>query len=118
MSLRALKGYVLVVASGLVLAAGLLLVILQARNPAEFSLYGKNISIRLAQDGKAVGGVNTALLMICSAVGGALAIPLVRVMISGWRSLTKARQQRLLAQVAKGPPQPERPKEPPTPDKQ
>lgn len=104
MNFHIIKGYVLVIATGLLLLAGALLVILQAQNRAEFSLYGQNISIRFQQDGKCIGGVNTAFLMVCSAAGGLLAVPLLRVMVSGLRSVAKDRRQRQQAQAAKAPP--------------
>jgi len=99
MNVRILKGYVMTIVSGFFLLAGILLTILQFRNYAEFSLYGKNISIRLKQDGSITGGVNTALLMILSAVGGLVGLILTRVMISGLRSLRKGRTEEQIEAV-------------------
>ena len=93
MKIRTLKGYIMVITSGFFLLAAVLLVILQFRNYAEFSLYGKNISIRFQQDGAITGGVNTAVLMLLSAAGGVLGLILIRMMISGIRSLRKGRAQ-------------------------
>ena len=52
------KGTACVVLSGIVLLGIVLLVILQWGNNSDFSLYGKNVQ------------VNTAVLMVLSAVGG------------------------------------------------
>ena len=99
MKLGTLKGYVMAIASGLLLLAGVLLVVLQAGNHADFSLYGKNLSIRF-QEGQQVGGVNTALLMIGSGIGGVAAVILVRVLISGVRTLRLGLSQQAQAQTA------------------
>jgi len=101
MNLDIAKGYILTIASGTVLLALLLLVILQAQNRAEFSLYGKNISIRLKEDGTATGGINTAALMICSAVGGLMTAVLGWLTLRGLRSLRKGRRQKELDALAK-----------------
>lgn len=93
MSVKRVKGTVLVVISGAVILAAGVLVILQWGNPAEFSLYGKNYSIRFQEDGKtATGGVNTGLLMVCSAAGGLLMFWMAKVLLGGIVALRKARK--------------------------
>ena len=101
MNIRTVKGYVLTIVSGFLLLAGALLVILQAQNRAEFSLYGKNISIRYQQGGEPIGGVNTALLMLSSAVGGIVAFLLGWMLVRGLRLLRQAWKQAEAAQQAK-----------------
>jgi len=91
MIMQSIKGYVLVVLSGLVILAAALLIILQWGNPAEFSLYGRNYSIHL-QDAKATGGVNTGLLMLCSAAGGVLLVRMGKMMVHGVIALRRARR--------------------------
>lgn len=93
MNVQSVKGYVLVILSGLVILAAALLVILQWGNPAEFSLYGKNYSISKQEDGGATGGVNTALLMLCSAAGGLLLFWTAKVMIRGIGALRRGRKE-------------------------
>lgn len=94
MSVKRVKGTVLVVISGAVILAAGLLVILQWGNPAEFSLYGKNYSIRFQEDGKtAAGGVNTGLLMVFSAAGGVLVFWMAKVLIGGIGALRKASKE-------------------------
>jgi len=107
-NIRTANGYVLTILSGFLLLAGSLLVILQAQNRAEFSLYGKNISIRYQQDGEPVGGVNTGLLMLCSAGGGIAAFLLARMLVrgirllrQGWKQADAAQTARRLEQLAK-----------------
>ena len=101
MNIRMAKGYVLTVFSGLLLLAAALLLILQAQNRAEFSLYGKNISIRYQEDGGPVGGVNTAVLMLSSAVGGVGALLLGWVLVRGIRLLRRGWKQSEAAQASK-----------------
>jgi hypothetical protein len=91
MSVKRVKGTVLVVVSGAVILAAGLLIVLQWGNPAEFSLYGKNYSIRVQEDGKtATEGVNTGLLMLCSAAGGVLLLWMTKVLLRGIGALRKA----------------------------
>ena len=68
--LLALKFYVRVIFSGLVLLAGVVLLVLQWGNHAAFSFYGTNKQ------------VNTLLLILCSAVGGLVAWWLIKML---WR---------------------------------
>ncbi len=100
MNLRTLKGYFLAIASGLVLLAGVLLVVLQWGRVSAFSLYGYPYEILLLE-GKIRGGVNTALLMVASAVGGVLVVLLVRVFVSGVRSLRKGRREQAEQQTTR-----------------
>ncbi len=89
MNVNLLKGYVLVVLSGLILLAAALLVILQWGNQAKLSLYGKNVE------------VNTFALVLCSAAGGIVIVFLCWVFVRGLRSLLKGRRkekQQLIAQ--------------------
>ncbi len=70
-----LKGYIYVIFSGLFLIAGGLLIALQWGNPAEFSLYGKNMK------------ANMALLMLISAGIGLLTPWLIRMFFHGAKAL-------------------------------
>ena len=101
MNIPTIKGYVLTVMSGLLLLAGALLLILQARNRAEFSLYGKNISIRFQQDGEVIGGANTSLLMLGSAVGGVAGCLLGWLLVKGIFLLRQGLKQADGAHAAK-----------------
>ena len=51
-------------------------------------------------DGKVTGGVNTAMLMILSAIGGVLAVLLGKMLISGVGILHKSQRQQDQKQVA------------------
>lgn len=94
MSVKRVKGTVLVVVSGAVILAAGVLIVLQWGNPAEFSLYGKNYSIRFQEDGKtATEGVNTGLLMLCSAAGGVLVFWMTKVLLGGIGALRKASKE-------------------------
>lgn len=94
MSVKRIKGIVLVVISGAVILAAGLLIVLQWGNQAEFSLYGKNYSIRFQEDGKtATGGVNTGMLMLCSAAGGLLMFWMAKLLLRGVGALRKARKE-------------------------
>ena len=99
MTLRTLKGYVMVILSGLLLSAAALLVILQWGRVSGFSLFGYPYEI-LVMDGKVKGGVNTALLMIISAVCGILAVLLVKMLVAGSLILRKRHRQEEQKQVA------------------
>lgn len=70
MTYRGIKGVVQIVVGGLATAAGAILIALQWGNHAEFSFFGCNYSIRILEKGQTSGGVNTAALMLASAVGG------------------------------------------------
>ena len=81
--------YLVLVACGLILVAGVVLVALQWAQRASFSLYGYPYNIEVIS-GKAVGGVNTAMLMLLSAVGGILAAVFVRLICWALGALRKA----------------------------
>ena len=95
MNFRTFKAYVVVILSGLVILAAVLLIVLQWGNAAEFSAYGKNIDIDKTE-GRTTGGVNTALLMLFSMIGGLLLFVLCRWFIGGLRNL---RQSQHLAEI-------------------
>jgi hypothetical protein len=80
MKLAAVKLYVVVVLSGLILLAGLVLLILQWGNRAAFSLYGRNTQPR------------TWLLVLASAVAGAVAWWLIKVLWRGAAGLRRLRR--------------------------
>lgn len=99
MNTTLVKGYVLTIVSGLLIAAAAVLVVLQWGNAANFSLYGKNIA-----------NANTALLMLASAAGGITMVWLAKMLLAGIRALRKGRsaqrQQQLdrrLAELEKRP---------------
>lgn len=75
MKIGTFKGYVLVVLCGLVVATVIVLLALQWGNHAEISIYG--LSKR----------PNTAVLMLCSAVGGVLVMWVSELFLHGWRIL-------------------------------
>ncbi|MHC4295504.1 MAG: hypothetical protein ACYSTL_07950 [Planctomycetota bacterium] len=81
MNVRMVKGYVLIIFAGVILIAVAVLLFLQWGNAAEFSLYGMNMT------------PNTGLLMIISAVGGALIYLLFKMLGSGVRCLREAKRQ-------------------------
>lgn len=97
MSFRTFKGYVLVVFSGALLLIAALLVILQWGKRAQFSLFGYPYDIILVED-RLQGGINTALMMIFSAIGGVVIVLLCRVFFSGLRVL---RSSQRLAEMEK-----------------
>ncbi len=80
MNLELIKGYVLVIVSGLVLLAAGLLIILQWGNFTDVTMYGPVVK------------VNTGLLMIASAVGGIAIGFLVRAMVYGLLAMHKGRR--------------------------
>ena len=90
MSYRIVQGYILVVVTGVVLLAAAVLIVLQWGNAASFSLYGKNLS-----------GVNTALLMLCSAAGGIALWWCVRWMFRGVRQIVRGRRDSRARDVSK-----------------
>ena len=100
MNVRTRKGYVMAIASGVVLLGGVVLVLIQLNRVSEFSLYWYRYDM-LVVEGKIRGGVNTALLMLLSGAGGVLAFLLVRVFISGVRSLRKGQRQEAQRQATR-----------------
>ena len=100
MNVNTFKGYVLIVVSCAVMLAVVVLVALQWGNAAEFSAYGKIIDIDKV-NGRTTGGVNTALLMLCSAAGGIVTWYLLKALILGLRALLRGRKQEQQATAAK-----------------
>jgi hypothetical protein len=98
MRLVTIKSYVVVVAGGVLLVAAALLVVLQWRNPAQFNLYGQQYNVHV-EGGRAGGGVNTALLMLCSAAGGAVVLYVARRMLRGVMSIRRARKAKARAEA-------------------
>jgi len=88
MKLSLLKGYVQAIVSGLIILAAVLLVALQWDQVAGFSLFGKRYDIVVVND-DVRGGVNTALLMLFSAIGGVVLYFLVKVLFHGALTLRK-----------------------------
>ena len=82
------KAYIAIVISGLVLLAATILVILQWGNRTVFSLFGKNYGA----NANAEGGLNTALVILGSAVGGVVAWYLLRALFWGVRALHRVRR--------------------------
>ena len=72
MKLAAVRFYLMIVVSGLVLLAGAVLVVLQWGNKAVFSLYGKNMTSP------------TWVLTLASAAGGLVVWAMVKVL---WRGI-------------------------------
>jgi len=77
MNLDLIKGYVLVIFSGLALLAAGLLIILQWGNHTALTMYGPVVK------------TNTAVLMIASALGGVAIIYLAKTMIRGLHDMRK-----------------------------
>lgn len=82
MNLNIFKGYVLIVLSGLVILAAVVLVALQWGNRGNFSLYGKNIP-----------DASTAVVVLASAAGGVVLLSLAKVMARGISALRKGRRE-------------------------
>jgi len=83
-------GYFLMVVTGLILAAAIVLVALQWGNSGQVTMYGPRVD------------VNTALLMLCSAAGGVLVVVLARVFAHGLATvLREARRKRELLGAAR-----------------
>jgi len=93
--LKQAKNYILAVLGGLVLLAGVLLILLQWGNETEnFSLYGRSMT----------DGVNLALLMGGSAVGGVVLWFMLRMFLAStmgiWRSRRNAQKLQKMADKA------------------
>ena len=96
MKFRTIKGYVLVIAGGFVILSAAILFILQWGKVADFSAYGPHV------------GVNTSLLMIFSAIGGLLLVPLIRAFFKGMKIVWTSQKNlhgRKLKQQENPPPQ-------------
>jgi uncharacterized membrane protein len=89
MHLKTLQGYVAVVVIGLLLAAGVVLVILQWGNSAAFSLYGKNTTY------------NTALVVLGGVIAGVALIPLLKMFFHGIGHIRRGRQDERIDRVNK-----------------
>jgi uncharacterized integral membrane protein len=81
MLLKKINGYVLTVASGLVLLAGALLLALQWGNDCQFTLYGPRPTL------------NTAVIVICSMIAGWLTPHIFRIMLKGIGKIRKVRKE-------------------------
>jgi len=81
MSVKTINGYVLTIASGLLLLAAGVLLALQWGNSCTFSFYGKSLSL------------NTGAVVICSAVAGWLVPKVFRVLFKGSAKIRKARKE-------------------------
>ena len=92
------KAWFFVTFSGLFLVAAAVLILLQWARRAGFSLYGYPFDIHLV-DGKVHGGVNVALLMLLSALGGLKARWMIRVFGKGLKLLRQARRQERTAEA-------------------
>lgn len=101
MSYKTVQGYFMVVLTGTVLLAAGILIVLQWGNHAEFSLYGKNYSIRTIEGGQVDGGVNTALLIIVSAVGGLLMWWCIKILFRGAGGIRRSRKEDEAKDVSK-----------------
>lgn len=88
MNANVFKGYFLMVSSGLVLVAALVLLILQWGNHTQLSLYGKNIE-----------QASTLLLMVLSAIGGLVMLFLAKILLRGLVALKKGRQEQAIKLV-------------------
>ncbi len=75
MTIGIFKGYVLVILSGVVVAAVVFLLALQWANTTTVTMYGPSIP------------VNTAVLMLCSGVGGVIVMWVSELFLHGWRIL-------------------------------
>ena len=99
MNWQMIKGYTLAVIAGGLLAAGTILLFFQWANVSQLSLFGYSYDI-MPEGSHYVGGVNTALLMLASAVGGIVALYLVRLLIRALRDITRGTSRQHEAQMA------------------
>lgn len=72
MSIRRMKDWFFAVAGGLVLLLGIVLLLLNLGNAAEFTLFWSRYRIASAEGKVTGGGVSTAMIMILSAAAGVL----------------------------------------------
>jgi len=75
-------GIILMVLSGLVLAAAILLIALQWGNHCNVTMYGPSVR------------VNTALLMLCSAAGGVVMVVMGKIFLYGLRNVLRERKRK------------------------
>ncbi len=81
MFFKKVNGYLLVIASGLVLLAGALLLALQWSKKGPFTLYGKSMS------------VNMTTALSCAAIAGWLTPKVFGLMLKGLRKIRKVRKE-------------------------
>lgn len=97
MNLRLMKGNVQVFLSGFFLAAVILLIILQWGQRSQFYLFGKPFSIVPSESYSGYsGGLNTAVLVIASGIGGIATYFAIKILISGLLNIHKGRQEQSL----------------------
>ena len=101
MNLNLLKGYVLIVLSGLVILAAVVLVALQWGNRGNFSLYGKNIP-----------DANTAVVVLASAAGGVVLLFLPMLLARGISALRMGRREQRRPTTGQKPAELRRPNRP------
>ena len=88
MKISSVKAYSMVVFSGLVILAAIILVALQWGNHTNVTMYGPSVE------------VNTALLMVCSGVGGVVFLLVAILMYRGIRLLRRSRAAAKLADTS------------------
>ena len=91
MSVRRMKDWVIVVLGGIVLLAGLILLLSQWGNRAQFDLYWQEYPLNVFE-GRYVGGASTAWVMVLSAIGGAIIGIAARYTIAGVMDLRRTRK--------------------------
>ena len=84
---RAMKNYFVVIVSGAIIIAGVVLVVLQWDSRATVTMYGR------------LTHVNTALLMVCAILFGLLLPCLVRTCLRGSRRIRAARHEKKARQT-------------------
>ena len=96
-----LKGWFYVTFSGLFLVAAAVLILMQVSNRSEFLLYVHMFRVDInEQTGQVSGGVNVALLMLLSALGGIKARWMIGLFHKGWKLLRQVRRQERSAVAA------------------
>jgi len=94
------KAWFFVTFSGLFLVAAAVLIALQVGNRSEFLLYVHQFRVDTNENAQVYGGVNVALLMLLSALGGLKARWMIRVFGKGLKLLRQARRQERTAEAA------------------
>ncbi len=90
MSWNYIKGYVLTVVGGIFLLMVVLMVVLNLKNPCDWSLYGA------IQKGQSIG-----IIMACSAVAGILTVFVTRMFIWGLKDIRRGRRDLALRKINK-----------------